>query len=83
VEEFIAFGMYPLAASSGLDRVATRMMPVSMLKVPLSKFAVIRKDDNEDDVQFLARVELEAEGIVSSYTKAEHDSCLAHVPNGG
>jgi hypothetical protein len=38
-------------------------------------------DDNEDDVQFLARVELEAECIVGSYTKAEHDACLAHIRN--
>jgi hypothetical protein len=32
---------------------------------------------------FLARVELEAEEIVSSYTKAEHDTCVDHVCNGG
>jgi hypothetical protein len=44
---------------------------------------IVRKDDNEDDVQFLVRVELEAEGIVGSYTKAEHDACLAHVHNRG
>jgi hypothetical protein len=53
------------------------------LKVPLPKFTAVRKDDDEDDVQFLARVELEAEGIVGSYTKPEHDACLAHVCNGG
>jgi hypothetical protein len=31
----------------------------------------------------LARVELEAEGIVGSYTKPEHDACRAHMHNGG
>jgi hypothetical protein len=53
------------------------------LKVLLPKFATVHKDDNENDVQFLVGVELEAEGIVGSYTKAEHDACLMHVRNGG
>jgi hypothetical protein len=75
--------MYPLAAGTGTDRVATHLTPVSKLKVPLPKFTAVRKDDNEDDVQFLAKVELEAEGIVGSYTKVEHDDCLVHVRNGG
>jgi hypothetical protein len=60
VVEFIACGMYPLAASTSFDRVATHMTLVSKLKVLLSKCVAIRKDDNEDDVQFLVRVELEA-----------------------
>jgi hypothetical protein len=60
-----------------------RTTPISKLKVPLPKFTVVHKDDNEDDVQFLARVELEAKDIVGGYTKAEHDACLAHVRNGG
>jgi hypothetical protein len=75
--------MYPLVAGAGFDRVATRTTPASKLKVPLPKFLAVRKDDNEDDVQFLVRVELEAEGIVGSYTKPEHDACLAHVHNRG
>jgi hypothetical protein len=83
MEEFIACGMYPLATGAGFDRVATCMTPVAKLKVPLPKFAAVRKDDNEDDVQFLVRVELEAEGIIGRYTKAKHDACLAHVRNGG
>jgi hypothetical protein len=83
VEEFIACDMYPLAAGAGFDRVAMRMTPVSKLKVPLPKFVAVHKDDNEDDVRFLVRVELDAEGIVGSYTTPEHDACLAHVHNGG
>jgi hypothetical protein len=83
MEEFIACGMYPLAVDAGFNRVATRTTSVSKLKVLLPKFIAIHKDNNEDDVQFLARVELEAEGIVGSYTKAKHDACLAHMRNGG
>jgi hypothetical protein len=82
VEEFIACGMYPLAVGVNFDRVATRMTPVSKLKVPLPKFTIVRKDDNEDDVQFLAWVELEAESIIGSYTKVLVAS-LAHVRNRG
>jgi hypothetical protein len=83
MEEFIACGMYPLAVGAGFDRVATRMTPISKLKVPLPKFGAFCKDNNEDDVQFLVRVELEAKGIIGSYTKVEHNTCLAHVRNRG
>jgi hypothetical protein len=83
VEKFIAWRMYPIAVSVGFNRVAMCTTPVSKLKVPLSKFIAICMDDNEDDVQFLVRVELEAEDIVGSYTKPEHVGCLAHVHNGG
>jgi hypothetical protein len=83
VEEFIACGMYPLAAGASFGRVTTRSTPISKLKVLLPKFTAVCKDNNEDDVQFLARVELEAEGIVGSYTKVEHNACLVHVRNGG
>jgi hypothetical protein len=79
MEEFIACGMYPLAVGASFDRVAMRTTSVSKLKVPLPKFTTIHKDD----IQFLVRVELEAEGIVGSYTKPKHDACLAHVRNGG
>jgi hypothetical protein len=57
-------------------------MPVSKLKVALSKFVAVRKDD-EDNVKFLARVEPEAKGIVGSYTHPEHDTCLASLHNRG
>jgi hypothetical protein len=49
MEEFIACGMYPLAAGADFDRVATCTTLVSKLKVPLLKFTVACKDDNEDD----------------------------------
>jgi hypothetical protein len=83
VEEFISCVMYPLAGGTDFDGVAMRITPVSKLKVPLPKFTAVQKDDNKDDVQFLVRVELEAEDIVGSYTKLENDACLAHVRNRG
>jgi hypothetical protein len=42
----------------------------------------IHKDD-EDDVQFLVRVELDTEGVVGSYTRPEHDTCVASLRNEG
>jgi hypothetical protein len=51
--------------------------------MPLPKFVVVRKDDSEDDVKFLARVELEAKGIVGRYTRPEHGSCIANLRNVG
>jgi hypothetical protein len=71
-----------LAAGVGFDKVATLVTRVSKLRVPLPKFVVVHKD-SEDDVQFLARVELEAEGIVGSYTRPEHDACITNLRNGG
>jgi hypothetical protein len=82
VEDFVVCGMQSLAAGVGFDKVATLMTPVSKLKVPLSKFVVVHKDD-KDDVQFLARVELEAEGIVGSYTHPEHEVCIMNLHNEG
>jgi hypothetical protein len=82
VEEFVAYGMYPLAASIGIDKVATFTTSISKLKVPLLKFVAVHKDD-EDDVQFLAMVELEAKGIMGSYTHLEHESCITNLCNGG
>jgi hypothetical protein len=82
VEEFVACGTYPLAASIGFDGVTDGVTPISRLKLPLSKFVAVRKDD-EDDVQFLARVELDIKGVMGSYTCPEHDACIASLHNGG
>jgi hypothetical protein len=62
--------------------VPVGVTPVLKLKMPLPKFVAARKDD-KDDVQFLARIELDAEGIVGSYTRLEHDGCIASLRNGG
>jgi hypothetical protein len=80
--QFVDCDMHPLAAGVGFDKVATLVTRVSKLRVPLPKFVAVHKD-SEDDVQFLARVELEAEGIVGSYTRPEHDACITNLRNGG
>jgi hypothetical protein len=80
VEESVACSMHPLVTGVGFDKVSTLVTPVSKLKVPLSKFAAVHKDD-EDDVQFLARVELEAESIVGSYTHLDHEACVMKLHN--
>jgi hypothetical protein len=82
VEEFVACGMHPVATSVGLDKVVTLVTPVSKLRVPLPKFVAVCKD-NEDDALFLDRVEREAEGIMGSYTRPEHDACITNLRNGG
>jgi hypothetical protein len=82
MEEFVACGMHSLATSVGFDNMATLVTPVLKLKVPLWKFVAVHKDV-EDDVQFLARVELDTEGIIGSYTRPEHEACVASLRNGG
>jgi hypothetical protein len=77
MEEYLACGMYPLSASVSFERVADGVTPASRLKLLLLKFEAIRKDD----VQFLARVELDAEGVVGSYTRPEHDVCMTGLCN--
>jgi hypothetical protein len=57
VEEFVACGMHPLAAGISFE-IEILVTLVSKLRVPLPKFVVVRRDD-EDNVQFLGRVELE------------------------
>jgi hypothetical protein len=82
VEEFVACSMHPLAASVRFKRIETFVTLVLKLRVPLPRLVAIHKDD-EDNVQFLARVELEAECIVGSYTRPEHDACIGNLHNGG
>jgi hypothetical protein len=43
----------------------------------------LHREDGEDDVQFLARVEQEARNIMGGYTRAEHEACNASLPNNG
>jgi hypothetical protein len=49
--------------------------------VPLPKFCVVCSEE-EDGIMFLARVELEAENDVSSYSHPEHDACSKCLLNG-
>jgi hypothetical protein len=56
------------------------LTPISKLKVPLPRFPLSREDD-VDDVMFMARVEQEAIVIVGSYTRTEHKACIAGLQN--
>jgi hypothetical protein len=61
--EHLACVMYPLSTSISFEGITNNVTRVSRVKLPLSKFHTIRSDE-EDDVQFLAMVELEAESVV-------------------
>jgi hypothetical protein len=80
VEEFLACGVYSLAANVGFDRVVAGVTPVSKLKMPPPKFMAACKHD-EDDIYFLVRIELDTEGIVASYTRVEHNACITSLRN--
>jgi hypothetical protein len=55
---------------------------VSRVKLSLPKFWAVCIND-EDAVQFFARVELEVEIVVGGYSRQEHDAYVASLPNGG
>jgi hypothetical protein len=81
VEEFIACNIWPLATGISFEQVKVGVTPISNVKVPLSKFVVAHEVD-EDDANFLARVDKEARVLVGSYTCSEHEAC-AVLPNNG
>jgi hypothetical protein len=80
MEEFVSCGVWPLAAGINFEHVKVGEMPVSKLKVLLPKISLRRQDD-EDDTELLARVEQEARIIVDSYTCTEHKACIAGLQN--
>jgi hypothetical protein len=82
VVEYLACGMYPLSASVNFAEVADGTTPVSRVKLPLLKLRAICSDD-EDDVQFLAGVKLEAEGVAGGYTCPKHDAYVMSMQNRG
>jgi hypothetical protein len=69
IEEYTAYGLFPLAASFGLGEIADRKTPVLKIHLPLLEFPIAKLVDEIDDC-FCATVELAAE-------------CLATVPNRG
>jgi hypothetical protein len=71
-----------LSAGVSFDGITDGVTPVSRVKLPLPKFCTVRSNA-EDDVQFLARVELEAKSVVAGYSHPEHDACVASLPNIG
>jgi hypothetical protein len=82
VEEFASCGVRPLAADVSFEHVKVGLTLVSKLKVPLPRFPLSR-EDQEDDTSLLARVEQEARTIVGSYTRVEHEACVADLQNNG
>jgi hypothetical protein len=49
----------------------------------ISGIAIFSVAFEELFLKFFARIELDAEGIMGSYTCPEHDACIAGLPNGG
>jgi hypothetical protein len=82
VEEFLACWLYPMAANFKLGEITEGVTPASKLKVSLPKLRAVRFN-NEDDVKFLARVELEGENVVGAYSHHEHEACSKCLPSGG
>jgi hypothetical protein len=82
VEEFMSCGVWPLATDVNFEQVKDDLTPILKLKVSLPRFPLSREDE-EDDVKFLARVEQEVRVIVGSYTRTEHEACIAGLQNNG
>jgi hypothetical protein len=82
VEEFISYRVWPLSAGVNFENVKVDVTPVSQLKIPLPNFPLRHKDE-EDDVQFLTRVEQKARNILGGYTCTEHEAYIASLPNNG
>jgi hypothetical protein len=78
----VSCGVWLLAADVSFKHVKVGLTPISKLKVPLPRFPLSHKDE-EDGTSFLARVEQEARTIVGSYTRVEHEACNAGLENNG
>jgi hypothetical protein len=63
VEEYMAYGLFPLLASFGLGEIEDGEMPVSKINWPMTEFPIARLSDETND-HFHASVELAAENIV-------------------
>jgi hypothetical protein len=82
IEEYLAYRMFPLLANFGFAEIMDGETPVSKVVVPLPEFPLARFEGESNDC-FLARVELDAENMVGSYGRAEHDACIQTLPNVG
>jgi hypothetical protein len=82
VEEYLACGMLPLSANFGFTEIVDGETPMSKVVVLLPEFPLTRFEGQSNDY-FLVRVELDAENVVGSYSRAEHDACIQALPNGG
>jgi hypothetical protein len=82
VEEYMAYGLFPLSASFGSGEIEDRETSVSKITFSLTEFPIPRLPKEIND-HFWVRVELAAENVVGSYARGEHDVCVAVVPNEG
>jgi hypothetical protein len=82
MEEYMAYGLFPLSASFGVGEVTNEETPVSKLAVPMPNFHVAKLPEEMND-DFCARVELAVVNIVGWYACGEHKVCVEVVPNQG
>jgi hypothetical protein len=69
VEEYMAYGLFPLSASFSLGEVEDKETLVSKVNVHMPEFPVARLLDEMNDC-FHTRVELAVENVVGSMTHA-------------
>jgi hypothetical protein len=82
IEEYLVYGMFPLSTSFSFAEVMNGETPVVKVTLPLPVFP-LAKIQGESDDHFLARLELGAENVVGSYSRAEHNVWIQSLPNGG
>jgi hypothetical protein len=78
----VSCGIWPLSAGVDFAHIKVDSTPVSQLKIPLPRFP-LSHEDGENDAPLLARVEQEARNIMGSYTRVEHNACVANLLNNG
>jgi hypothetical protein len=83
MEEFLAYGMYPLASNFGFKDVAIGTTVVLKVETLLLTF-LVGAISAEEVGRFLAKVETDIERVLGSYEPREHDACvIAKLPNAG
>jgi hypothetical protein len=83
IEEFLAYGLYPLSAGFGFGLVSDGTTAVPKVVVPLPVFPMTHVAA-ESASHFLVKVEMDAERIIGSYGPKGHEACIhVKLPNGG
>jgi hypothetical protein len=82
VEEYLAYGLFPLSVGLGFGEITDGETPVSKVTLPLPESPLTRLQGENND-HFLASVELGTENVVGGYIHMEHDACILLLPNDG
>jgi hypothetical protein len=82
VEQYLAYGMFPLSANCSFTYIADGEAPILMVTMLVPEFPLAKLQGDNND-HFLARVELSAKNVVGSYSHVEHDVCVQALPNRG